>query len=64
VQYDGSKYYGFAAQENEDTVEDRLFQALVKLNLIEDRKVGCAFLRKSSFHSPVDMSLQPMWSNR
>lgn len=40
VQYDGSDYSGFAAQENEDTVEDKLFKSLQKLRLIEDRKTS------------------------
>ena len=43
IQYDGSKYYGFASQENEETVEQHFFQALTKLNLIEDRKVLTIF---------------------
>lgn len=44
VQYDGSKYYGFASQDAEDTIENHLFNALVKLNLIEDRKT-CNYSR-------------------
>ena len=39
VQYDGSAYLGFASQDLEETVENHLFNALLKLKLIEDRKV-------------------------
>lgn len=40
IQYDGTAYYGFASQDLQDTVENHLFQALEKLNLISDRKVS------------------------
>lgn len=40
IQYDGTAYYGFASQDLEDTVENHLFGALEKLNLISDRKVS------------------------
>ena len=39
VQYDGTAYLGFASQDLEETVENHLFNALIKLKLIEDRKV-------------------------
>jgi tRNA U38,U39,U40 pseudouridine synthase TruA len=41
LQYDGSKYYGFSAQKDEcdETVEKHLFEALLKLRLIESRQV-------------------------
>jgi len=42
IQYDGGKYYGFASQDDQETVERHLFQALMKLKLIEDPKVSCA----------------------
>jgi hypothetical protein len=42
LQYDGSKYYGFSAQKDEfeETVEKHLFEALLKLRLIESRQVS------------------------
>lgn len=40
IQYDGTPYLGFASQDLEETVENHLFNALTKLKLIEDRKVG------------------------
>lgn len=39
VQYDGGKFSGFAYQEAEDTIEKHLFDALIKLRLIESRQV-------------------------
>ena len=42
LQYNGTAYYGFASQaeENcEETIEKHLFEALIKLRLISDRKV-------------------------
>lgn len=46
LQYDGSKYYGFAAQKDEfeETVEKYLFEALLKLRLIESRQ-SCNYSR-------------------
>eukprot|EP00981_Chlorochromonas_danica_P008970 scaffold2383_cov189-Ochromonas_danica.AAC.2 len=44
IQYDGTAYYGFASQDLEDTVENHLFGALEKLNLISDRK-SCNYSR-------------------
>ena len=42
LQYEGGSYYGFAAQNGEcdETVEKHLFEALLKLKLIESRKVS------------------------
>ena len=42
VQYDGGNYYGFASQagECENTIEKHVFDALLKLRLIESRQVG------------------------
>lgn len=40
VQYDGTAYAGFASQDCEDTVENHLFKAFVKLRLIADRQVS------------------------
>jgi tRNA U38,U39,U40 pseudouridine synthase TruA len=45
VQYDGTAYLGFASQDLEETVENHLFKALIKLKLIEDRKVRLAWVR-------------------
>jgi hypothetical protein len=39
VQYDGGKYSGFAYQEAEETIEKHIFDALIKLRLIESRQV-------------------------
>jgi len=39
VQYEGRRYSGFAYQEVEETVEREIFEALVKLRLIESRQV-------------------------
>ena len=39
VQYDGTAYAGFASQDCEDTVENHLFKAFLKLRLITDRQV-------------------------
>ena len=46
LQYDGSKYYGFASQKDEceETVEKYLFEALLKLRLIESR-ASCNYSR-------------------
>lgn len=44
VQYDGAKYAGFAAQDHAETIENHLFEAFEKLNLIEDRK-SCNYSR-------------------
>lgn len=46
IQYDGGRYYGFAAQaeEAEDTVEKHVFDALLKLKLIESRQ-SCNYSR-------------------
>ncbi|CAM9183437.1 unnamed protein product, partial [Ectocarpus fasciculatus] len=46
LQYDGSKYYGFASQKDEceETVEKYLFEALLKLRLIESRS-SCNYSR-------------------
>lgn len=53
VQYDGTAYLGFASQDLEETVENHLFNALIKLKLIEDRKVRpcceCIFLSELIF---------------
>ena len=47
VQYDGTAYLGFASQDLEETVENHLFNALIKLKLIEDRKVSLFCARAS-----------------
>lgn len=39
LQYDGAKYLGFASSEDGETVESHLFNALLKLRLIESREV-------------------------
>ena len=41
IQYDGRKFFGFAAQDGSgvETVENFFFQALERVNLIADRKV-------------------------
>lgn len=39
IQYDGTKYLGFASQDCSETIENHLFSALQKLRLIEDSKV-------------------------
>ena len=57
IQYDGSNYCGFSTQESGDGVEDHIFSALLKLNLIQDKKV-LDFLKLSSklifiFHSTI-----------
>ena len=47
VQYDGGKYHGFADQleeEGEETVERHIFNALIKLRLITDKK-SCQYSR-------------------
>jgi tRNA pseudouridine38/39 synthase len=46
IQYDGRKFFGFAAQDGSgvDTVESIFFAALEKLNLIADRKT-CGYSR-------------------
>ena len=54
VQYDGTAYLGFASQDLEETVENHLFNALIKLKLIEDRKVryACNFRPVPAFNKP------------
>jgi len=46
VQYEGGPYFGFASQagECEETIEKHLFDALLKLRLIESRKT-CSYSR-------------------
>lgn len=44
VQYDGSKYAGFASQDSEETIESHLFASFKKLNLIKDEK-SCLYSR-------------------
>lgn len=46
LQYDGTRYFGFASQagEHENTVEKHLFEALIKLRLIESRQ-ACGYSR-------------------
>jgi tRNA U38,U39,U40 pseudouridine synthase TruA len=41
IQYEGEVYYGFTSQTGgcEETVEKYIFEALLKLRLIEDRHV-------------------------
>ena len=47
VQYDGTNYYGFAAQASdaEETIEKNIFNTLLKLRLIDDKKVYYYFKR-------------------
>lgn len=44
VQYDGGKFSGFAYQEAEETIEKHLFDALIKLRLIESRQVRLIYI--------------------
>jgi tRNA pseudouridine38/39 synthase len=44
LQYDGSKYLGFASSPGGETVEQHLFDALTKLKLIENRQ-ACGYSR-------------------
>lgn len=62
VQYDGSKYLGFASQDLAETVENHLFNALIKLKLIEDRKVRCCGAT-SSYHPTQRLSIPSLISN-
>jgi hypothetical protein len=62
IQYEGLKYYGFAAQDGgSDTVENHFFNALEKLNLITNRKVSVInFITYPYIYDVVSISLG-MW---
>ncbi len=66
LQYDGVIYSGFASQKDEETVEKHLFDALIKLKLINDRKVRELLFTFNVSDVPVSLlefQLQPMWKN-
>ncbi len=64
IQYDGSKYHGFASQESTETVENCLFDVLVKLKLIEDAKVSVFVSTLLDLPDIIlELSIYQMWTH-